>query len=237
MVAPSRWLADCARSSALFGGLRVEVIPNGLDPDRFRPLDQRAAREDLGLPPEKKLVLFGAMGSTSDPNKGFQLLLPALQRLAAAGWKERCELVVFGAPAPAAPPAFGMPVRYLGRLRDSAALARLYAAADVFVVPSLQENLPNTIMEAMACGTCCVGFDQGGMRDLIEPGETGYLARPYAAEDLAAGIGRLLEDDEARQAMARRARRKVEEEFAIERVARRYADLYRELLARPRGEG
>jgi glycosyltransferase involved in cell wall biosynthesis len=233
VVAPSRWLADCARSSALFREVRLEVIPNGLDLTLFRPVDKRLAREGLHFPPDKKFILFGAMGSTSDPNKGFHLLLPALQKLANEGWRERAELVVFGAPKPASPPPFGMKARYLGRLRDSAALVQLYAAADVFVVPSLQENLPNTIMEAMACGTPCVGFDQGGMRDLIEHGRTGYLARPYLAEDLAAGIGGLLEDDAARREMAQRSRRKVTEEFALDKVSARYAALYGELLARP----
>lgn len=237
VVAPSRWLADCARASALLAERRVEVISNGLDLTHFSPVDQRTAREELDFPADKKLILFGAMGSTSDPNKGFHLLLPALQSLADAGWKERAEVVVFGASEPATPPPFGMKARYLGRIRDSAALVRAYSAADLFVVPSLQENLPNTAMEAMACGTPCVAFDQGGMRDLIEPGLTGCLARPYDVQELAAGIGQVLGDGAARREMGRRSRRKVEEEFALDRVAARHAALYRELLARRRREG
>jgi glycosyltransferase involved in cell wall biosynthesis len=231
VVAPSRWLADCARSSELFREVRVEVIPNGLDLGLFQPLEKRKAREELKLPSDKKLILFGAMGSTSDPNKGFHLLLPALQELANEGWGKKVELVVFGAEEPAAPPPFGMKTRYLGKLRDSASLVRAYSAADVFVVPSLQENLPNTIMEAMACGTPCVGFDQGGMTDLVEHGRTGYLARPYEVNDLAQGVGRLLEDAGEGREMARQARIKAEVEFSLDKISRRYAALYRELLA------
>ena len=115
-------------------------------------------------------------------------------------------------------------------LHDDISLVLAYAAADVFVAPSMLENLSNTVMEAMACGTPCVAFHQGGMPDLIEHGRTGYLARPYDPDDLAAGIGGVLEDDVARQEMGQRARRKVEEEFALDKVAQRYAALYREIL-------
>jgi glycosyltransferase involved in cell wall biosynthesis len=123
-----------------------------------------------------------------------------------------------------------MKVRYLGRLHDDISLVLAYAAADVFVAPSILENLSNTVMEAMACGTPCVAFNQGGMPDLVEHGRTGYLARPFESDDLAAGIGGVLEDDVARREMGQRSRRKVEEDFALDKVAQRYAALYREML-------
>lgn len=230
VVTPSRWLAGCAGASSLFRNIRIEVIPNGLDLALFKPTDKQLARRLLSLPQDKKLILFGAMDSTSDPNKGFHLLLPAMIRLASSGLKEAVELVIFGADKPTSPPPFGMKAHYLGRVNDDSHLALLYAAADVFVAPSLLENLPNTIMEAMACGTSCVAFAQGGVDDLIVHGRTGYLAEAYQPEDLAAWIERLLVDDAARLEMAQRACRKVEEEFALEQVARRYLALYRELL-------
>jgi glycosyltransferase involved in cell wall biosynthesis len=124
-----------------------------------------------------------------------------------------------------------MQVRYLGKFHDDIGLALLYAAADVFVAPSMLENLSNTVMEAMACGTPCVAFNQGGMPDLIEHGRTGYLAIPYEVGDLAAGIRRVLEDTAARKEMAQRSRRKAEEEYALNKVSQRYVELYRELLA------
>jgi len=231
VVTPSRWMADCAKSSALFHEVRVEVIPNGLDLALFKPVDKRLARELLCLPQDKKLILFGAVGGTSDRNKGFPLLLAALQKMSVGGWKDTAELMVFGASEPACVEPFGMKARYFGRLHDEISLVLLYAAADVFVAPSMLESLGYTVMESMACGTPCIAFHQGGVPDLIEHGRTGYLARPYDPDDLAAGIGRVLEDDVARGEMAQRARRKVEEEFALDKVAQRYAALYREILA------
>jgi glycosyltransferase involved in cell wall biosynthesis len=231
VVAPSRWLAGCAKSSALFAGVRVEAIPNGLDPALFKPADKRLARDRLRLPQGKKFVLFGAMGGTGDRNKGFHLLLSALQKMSAGGWKDTAELLVIGASEPASPPPFGMRARFLGRLQDDASLALAYAAADVFVSPSMLENLSNSVMEAMACGTPCVAFRQGGMPELIENGRTGYLAQPYEPGDLAAGIGGMLGNDAARREMGRCSRRKAEEEFALDRISKRYVDLYREILA------
>jgi glycosyltransferase involved in cell wall biosynthesis len=120
----------------------------------------------------------------------------------------------------------------MGRLHDDITLAMLYAAADVFVLPSRQENLPNTIMESLACGTPCVAFHVGGISDMIEHQRNGYLARPYEIEDLAYGIEWVLADEKRWQALSQQARQKAEEEFDIERVVRRYVDLYQEIVTR-----
>jgi glycosyltransferase involved in cell wall biosynthesis len=230
LVTPSRWLAECAKTSSLFSNVRIEVIPNGLDLSTFKPIDKELARKQLGLPQHKKLILFGGIGSTSDPNKGFQFLLPALRSLAAKGWEQDAELMVFGSSEPDNAPTFGMKANYLGRLRDDARLALLYSAADVFMAPSMQENLPYTVMESMACGTPCVAFNQGGMSDLIDHEVTGYLAQPFEEDDLAKGIERFLKNDETRQEASFRCRRKIEDMFAFEKVAGRYVELYRTIL-------
>jgi glycosyltransferase involved in cell wall biosynthesis len=233
VVAPSRWLAGCARSSSLFRNTRIEVIPNGLDLRRFKPVDRRTARELLSLPREKKLILFGGKWVTSDRNKGLHLLAPALRDLAGGTWHDSAEMVIFGSSQPERPPDLGLKTHYLGWLHDDVTLSLLYAAADLFVLPSIQENLSYAIMEAMACGTPCVAFDQGGMPDLIDHGSTGYLARPYEPDDLARGIAWVLESEERRREMADRARRKVESEFDLEKVARQHVNLYDELVRRP----
>jgi glycosyltransferase involved in cell wall biosynthesis len=230
VVTPSRWLAGCARTSSLFSRIRIEVIPNGLDTSVFRPVDKHHARSQLGLPERKKLILIGGVGITRDPNKGFRYLLPALRGVAALGFRDDAELIVFGSSEPAGAPDFGMKANYLGRLHEDARLNLLYSAADVFVAPSVQENLPYTVMESMACGTPCVAFNQGGMSDLIDHEVTGYLARPFDEDDLAKGIGRFLKDEGTRQETALRCRRKVEEAFALEKIAGRYAELYRTIL-------
>jgi glycosyltransferase involved in cell wall biosynthesis len=230
VVAPSRWLAQEARTSQLLGGFPVHVIPNGLDLDQYRPVDRGRARELLGLPSDRKLILFEAMTATGDPRKGFSHLRPALARLA-AGWRgQGLTAVVFGASTPAQPPDLGMPSVYMGTLGDDVALALLYSAADVYVAPSLQENLSNTVMEVLACGTSCVAFDVGGMPDMVEHRRNGYLARAFEAADLAAGIRWVIEDEARWRELSARARAKIVEEFELEWVARRHLDLYREVL-------
>jgi len=230
LVAPSRAMAECARSSSLFRERRVEVIPNAIDLRRFHPVDRRAAREACSLPQDKKLILFGAKGATTDRNKGFHLLAEALRRLCAGSGCPDTELVVFGACAPDPPPELGVPTRYLGWLSDEASLALLYSAADLFVLPSIQESLGYTAMEAMACGTPCVAFRQGGVPDLIKHRLNGFLATAHDPADLARGMAWVLEDDERRRELSLQARQKVEREFSLESVAKLHISLYRELL-------
>jgi glycosyltransferase involved in cell wall biosynthesis len=228
VIAPSRWMADCAKSSSLFRDVRVEVIPNGIDIHRFAPVDQRTAREVLSLPRDKKLILFGAKGVTSDRNKGFHLLAEALRLLASTPEHNHMELVMFGSMGSSPISDYGFKTHYLGWQPDEARHALLYAAADVFVFPSIQESLGYTAMEAMACGTPCVAFNQGGVPDLIDHRQNGYLAVPYEPVDLAQGITWIL-DDNNQKTLSVRARNKIEYEFALEKVAERHMVLYREL--------
>ena len=230
IVSPSNWLAACARSSSLLHNFRIEVIPNGLDLQRYRPVDKGTARKALSLPKDRKLILFGGIRGTSDRNKGFHLLQTSLKKLAAEGWGEKAELLIFGSPKPTSPSELGMKANYLGWLHDDISISLLYAAADIFVIPSIQENLPNTILEAMACGTPCIAFDQGGVPDLIEHERNGYLARPFEADDLARGIAWMLESEERRRLLSIRARQKVEAGFSLDQVAKRYVALYDKLL-------
>jgi len=233
LVSPSRWLADCARSSSLFRDCRVEVIPNGLDTETFKPVDRTDARRMLGLPSDKRIILFGAVGGGSDPNKGFRCLQQALQIID----RERSDTLAlsFGSSDPGAKQGLEMPVVALGPIHDDRKLAAVYAAADVMVVPSLLENLPNTILEAMASGTPCVAFRQGGVPELVEHEVTGYLARPYSSEELAKGIAWVVDEPGRRAQLAQRARKKIVAEFSQKLMARRYAELYRELLLRTGG--
>ena len=231
IVTPSNWLANCARASSLFQQRRVEVIPYGLDSQRYQPRERHLARKILQLPQDKQLILFGAMRATSDRRKGFQLLEPALRSLSQFGCQDKIELVVFGSSRPTPEPEFGLKTHYLGKLSDDISLALVYAAADVFVAPSIQDNLPNIVMEAIACGTPCVAFNIGGMPDLIEHQQNGYLAKPYDSEELAQGIAWVLQDESRWQTLCHRARAKVEQEFTLEHQASKYLKLYQELTS------
>ncbi|MBW4582604.1 MAG: glycosyltransferase family 4 protein [Tildeniella nuda ZEHNDER 1965/U140] len=229
IVTPSIWLARCASSSALFHNLQVKVIPNGLDTQIYKPLNRQLARDRLNLPQDKSLILFGAMRPTGDPRKGFHLLHSALQRLKQTEWQDKIELVIFGVSQPSTSVDLGFSTHYLGKLSDDISLALVYAAADVFVAPSVQDNLPNTIMEAIACGTPCVAFNLGGMPDMIEHKRNGYLAQPYEVDDLAQGVAWVLGDEERHLKLCDRARQKAEQKFTLEMQAKEYLRLYQEI--------
>ena len=228
IVTPSSWLAKCVQSSSLFRDVRVEIIANGLDTERYKPLDRSIARKILNLPQDKQLIFFGALSATGDRRKGFHLLQPALQSLSKSGGPHQIEVVVFGSSQPSKPPDLGFKSHYLGKLSDDISLALVYAAADVFVSPSTQDNLSNTVVEATACGIPCVAFNIGGMPNIIEHQQNGYLAQPDI-EDLAQGIAWVLENRERHQKLSDRAREKAEQEFDLEIQAGRYLSLFTEI--------
>jgi glycosyltransferase involved in cell wall biosynthesis len=232
LVAPSLWMAERAGSSSLLAGRRVEVIPNGIDAQLYKPLDKAQARDIFSLPQDKVLLLFGAKGGLDDRNKGFHLLREALRELSQGPMRDRIELLIFGSSRPETPQQLGFRTHYLGWLSDDVSLALLYSAADLFVFPSIQESLGYTAMEAMGCGTPCVAFRQGGVPDLISHEENGYLARPYQPADLARGISWVLESEERRRRLGSNARKIVSGQFSLETVAARHLTLYREVLGR-----
>ena len=232
IVTPSRWLGDCARSSLLFRGRRIEVIPNGIDLSLYRPVEKQQARALLGLPQDRKMILFSAMNATYDINKGFRHLETALRQLAEAGRNERMELMVVGQSAPPIPVNIGsIPNRFLGVLRDELSMRLVYSAADVTVMASAQENLPNSIMESLACGTPVVAFNIGGVPNLVEHQVNGYLAQPFSTDDLSAGLLFVLSDEDRWRRLSYRARNKIENEFNVDKIARQYRMLYEQLLS------
>ena len=188
IVTPSRWLADCVRHSALMREWQVTVIPNPIDTDLWRPLDRKLARELLRLPQDVPLIIFGTMGENAAHHKGFDLLTKALEHVRDDPRAQGLELVVFGHSISQSPRDLGFPTHYTGHLHDDLSLRVLYSAADVMVIPSRQDNLPNTGVEAHSCGTPIVAFDIGGLPDIVEHERTGYLAKAFDTEDLARGI-------------------------------------------------
>ena len=166
------------------------------------------------------------MNATSDPNKGFQYIFSALQ----AASLENTVLVIFGSSQPATPLHFTQHVHYLGQLHDDISLRVLYSAADVMVIPSLQENLSNAIMESLACGRPVVAFDIGGNSDMIDHKVNGYLAKPFDTDDLAKGIEWVLNAPNYQQ-LCDNARDKVLTHFDSQLVAKQYIALSKEILA------
>jgi len=226
IVCPSKWLYDCSKKSSLLKDKRHKVIPNPIDVDLFKPVDKSISRKIWNLPQDKKLIAFGAISATSDIRKGFKELSKALYKIAD---KKNIELVVFGSSKPKNPPDFGFKTHYLGHLHDDVSLVTLYSAVDVVVVPSLQENLSNTIMESLACGTPVVAFNVGGNSDMIEHLKNGYLAKPFDTDDLKNGIEWVLNTPNYDE-LCKNAREKVLREFDSKIVAKRHIELYEEVL-------
>jgi glycosyltransferase involved in cell wall biosynthesis len=225
-IAPSNWLARCARSSSILASKPIEVIPNGVDTSLFMPGDRDRARDILGLSREGVVLLYGASQFTRDSNKGFGLLKEALTLISGSTGHVPLTVVLFGDDGYQDAEIEGIPVRSFGTVESDENLVFLYQAADFFVLPSQQENLPYTVMEAMACGTPCVVFDVGGVRDLVIHGENGYVAKMTTAHDLAKGITWMLADCDRRVMMGRQAIQKIVSGFTVNHVAERYLRLY-----------
>ena len=230
IVTPSKWLGECVENSRLFSRLKVVNIPNPIDLDRYRPVENKLdARIILGLPLDKKLILFGSIQANTDRRKGYHHLCAALEILGKSGiMKEDVELLIFGTLSMGKESLSGITAHHLGTIYDESLLIAIYNAADVMVLPTEADNLPNTIQEATACGTPCVGFKVGGMPDMIKHQETGYLANPFDTQDLATGIDWVLKNKG--EALTRRVRENAERLFNPAERVTDYLDLYNEIL-------
>ena len=229
-VTPSRWLAENLRTSSLFYDRDVSVIPNGIDLNIYKPIDKDLARKILQLPLDNKILLFGAMFAASDENKGYGLLLEALDHLSEqiANY-EKYTLLVFGATGAQKSINGKIDMKYMGHLYDDVSLSLLYSAADLLVSPSKLENLSNVIMESLACGLPCVAFNAGGTPDLIDHMKNGYLAEPYDTKDLATGLKWVLDRDVSSNVLSTAARQKAEDCYDIRKISQKYLELYKEV--------
>lgn len=223
-VAPSQWIGGLAR--AVFEDVfRVVHIPHGVDLEKFKPLPKQEARRWLDIPDDGRPVMAAAATSLGARRKGMGLLVEALARL-----EEPLVVTLFGAPSRSLEWPANVQVVSLGFLNDARLLRAAYSAADVFVMPSLAEMFGLVLIEAMACGTPCVGFAVGGVSEIIRPGETGFLARRGDGNELAEAIRKILEcSPQKRSAMSAACRRTVEQEYDLQREVQSYADLFAEL--------
>jgi len=235
VVCPSRWLADCARRSAVFSGTRVEVIPSGLDTRVFRPREKAEARAALDLDPDAVCLLFGA-DRCSEQRKGFGKMAEAIRAaLDDPEFREgvhtgRIAFVSFGevgrqfAELP-------VPIRRLERVDSDDTLATIYSAADALLFTSLEDNLPNVLFEAMCCGTPALAFDIGGVPDIVTHEKTGLLVPAGDCANFAAVMRRLAGDRAFREELHRNCTESVPANFELSLQASRYLALYRSLAA------
>ncbi|QJW91093.1 glycosyltransferase [Spirosoma taeanense] len=231
-VSPSQWLSDEGQRSALLREFPFSTIPNTLDQNLFQPIDREQASARFDLPTGTAVrpfrILFGSANVT-DPRKGFRYFAEALQQLHQQQPDLTAEVLVFGKGRSYLFNELPYPVRHLGQLSDEADIVAAYNAADALVVPSLEDNLPNTIVESLACGTPVVGFRTGGIPELIEHQQNGFLAAVGSAEELAAGLDYVLTHPSP-GTLRQNARQSAELRFSEEVVTVQYLDLYRALL-------
>ena len=225
VVGLSSWINKTAQTSTLLQNKKHINLPNPINTSIFTPFDKHLSRKSWNLPEGRKLVLFGAMEATNDPRKGFIELNQALQRLI----EEEIELVVFGNTNPVDTSNFNFRTHDIGQFTDDIKLATLYSAVDVMIVPSLQENLSNAIVESLACGTPVVCFDIGGNKDIVSHKINGYLAKPYDIADLSNGIKWILNSKNYNE-LSIHAREKIVTTFDSKIVVKQYIKLYNETI-------
>lgn len=193
-ITPSIWLLDCVKNSILTKNKLSVCIPNIVDTDIYKPLDKNIAKEILNINVRKTVLAFGSV-SVKSPYKGWEYLKKALRILSGTVVVEDITLLIFGGDFnKTEADQIPFETRYMGFLRDEYTTSLVYNASDLFIAPSLADNLPTTVLQSLSCGTAVVGFDVGGMGDMIKHKENGYLATYRNAEDLATGIKVCLEN-------------------------------------------
>lgn len=225
-VACSRWLEGQAKKSALLTGQNVTNIPNPINTNLFKPRNKEEAREKLNLPKDMPLILFGSM-KIKDERKGITYFIEACNLLAAKcpDLKDTLGIVVFGHKSDYLESLIPFRVFALDYVSNEHDIVNIYNSVNLYATPSLEENLPNTIMEAMACGVPCVGFNVGGIPEMIDHLHNGYVAQYKSAEDFANGLHWTLIDSEYPM-LSEQAVRKVVSSYSERIIAKKYIDIY-----------
>ena len=187
IVSPSDWLKQKSELSTVFGSFEHFKIANGVDFNIFRPLNKQSVREILNIPPDKKVVLFVA-DKLVNPRKGMKILVEAIEQISSP------DLYFIGIGKNAYIDGAKLPYFSTGILKDELSLAMHYNSADIFVIPSVEDNLPNTIIESLACGTPVIGFDVGGIAEMILEGVNGMVVAEISVQNLAQAIAQMADN-------------------------------------------
>lgn len=233
IIAPSLWMQDSVKKSSLMGGKAANNIPNTLETDVFKPINKKEAKAKTGLPTDKFIFLSGFMPSRKDLHKGTQYLLESMellrQRLGAE--TDQIELVVFGNRGTENLPDFPFKTSFLGTINNDEKLALHYAAADAFLIPSLEDNLPYTVMESLSCGTPVIAFTTGGIPDMVRHQYSGYLAIYRSSDSFTDGMEWIIKHPE-RDKLNQQARQTIMDSFSEEVIAKKHIEVYNQLLNR-----
>lgn len=234
IIAPSSWMRKSVAVSSLMKTRPLSQIPNTLETSLFKPLANELAKELAGFPQDKFVLLTGFMPSRKDLHKGTSYLLESLELLKSrlASQADEVELVVFGNRDTEDLPEFPFKTNFLGTINDDTHLAQCYAAADAFLIPSLEDNLPYTVMEALACGTPVITFRTGGIPDMVEHEKNGYIADYRSVESFTAGMEWVIFHPQP-ETLRHNARETVMQKFSEATIAIQHVALYNQLLDSP----
>lgn len=230
VVSPSAWMAACARNSAVLGSRPIQVIATGVDIDVFRPISKPLARAALGLPLDKTLVLYGADAALTDPRKGHDVVISALNGISTRQIADLPGLVLFGTSNRPVALSKSIAAYPLGVIQDEITLPIIYSACDLFVAPSREDNLPNSVLEAMACGLPVIATNVGGLPEAVIHNGSGLLVSHGDPAAMIDALENLLFDRGRREQFGRRARVLAETDFNLAKQAQRYVTLFKELL-------
>ena len=223
IVTPSQWLFDSSLNSNLFGRFNHKLIPNGIPTRIFKPTNREFCRDILGLPHDKRVIMFVA-DSLENSRKGYVYLKRALAELS----EDFLNCLVLCSIGNKSELEDSNKVTELGKIHDERLMAVAYSAVDLFVIPSLEDNLPNTMLESLCCGTPVLGFPVGGILDVIDDGVNGFLCDEISVESLIRGLKRFLENEcFDREVISKNAA----ERFASSKQVNAYVQLYQEILS------
>jgi len=227
-IAPSKWMSDCAKKSLITKNMDVKIIGNGIDTFAWKPTPKKIAKNNLGINENEFVIAFGAISSDKDPRKGYDLVVNAIENFTQNNKNLSTNLLMFGGDGN--PDDFSTRVKFISfkHVNNDAKLQQIYSAADLMLVPSRQEAFGQTALESLACGTPVVSFNVGGLRDIVEHGISGYLAKPFSAESLADGINWVLDQSDSDK-LYHSCRQKAHK-FSLDHVANKHQQLYKKLI-------
>lgn len=228
IICPSRWLAKCAKDSLLMKKWDIDIIPHPIDIKLFKPWPKEIAKDLFKLPKNKRIILFGAMDGTKDPNKGWDLMQKSLNIVHEK--IPNCLAVIFGQSSIKRTDDIKIPIKFVGKLKDPESLSMLYSAADITVVPSRIESFSQTASESTSCGTPVVGFNYSGLKDVVTNNFTGYLVDPYDYKKLSEAIIKLLKDNKLRKSFQSESRKKALKTWSYERISKMYYQIYKKVI-------
>ena len=230
LIAPSKWIANCARNSLIMKDKQIVVIPNPLDTNVFKTRNKRSARKSLKLKNNKKVLLFGSIDGGEDPRKGADLLIDLLKFITFK--KENIQIVIFGKTNKSQDifKDCNFEIINVGKINSNIRMSILYSAADIFIMPSRIESFGQTAAEAQSCGTPVVGFDIGGLKDIVENNKNGILIEPYKVKKMAFAIDDLLSNEEVLQRLSYASRENAINNWHHKKVARSHINFYKNIL-------